>query len=173
MRTCPRPTRYLRHHSAHAEILCTQRWIRWDDGILTKWFIRRNLVQDRADLSISRGVLLDKLTFTSEYRVVDDPLVIWLQKLLNLFLDVLNLLLVTHVFEIVLLICFKAIRGIGTHVSDAAKELVNLVYVVNLRGILAGHLRLHQSGNTENKLSRIQSNRQELSDGANFLVAEP
>lgn len=171
--TCPGPTGDLWHHSAHAEILSAQRGIRWDDGILTKWFISRDLVQDGADLSVCGGVLLDELTFAPEYRVVDDPVVVRLQKLLNLFLDVVNLLLVAHVFEIVLLICFKAVRGVGTHISDAAEKLVDLVYVINLWGILTGYLRLHQSGNTKDKLGRIESNRQELSDGANFLVAEP
>lgn len=173
MRACPGPTRYLGHHSAHAEILCTQRWIRWDDGILRKWFVRRDLVQDRADFSVRRGVFLDELAFAPEYGVVDNPLVIRLQKLLYLFFDVVNLLPIAHVFEIVRLICVKAICGVRAHVSDAAKEFVDLVNVINLGGVLTAHLRLHQSGNTENELGRVEGHCQELSDGANFLVAEP
>ena len=155
VRTCPGPTRYLWHHSAHAEILCTQRWIGWDDGILRKCCVCRDLVQDRADFSVRRGVFLDELAFAPEYGVVDNPLVIRLQKLLYLFFDVVNLLPIAHVFEIVRLICVEAICGIRTHVCDAAKELVDLVYVINLGGILTAHLRLHQSRNAQNQLGRV------------------
>jgi len=116
---------------------------------------------------------LDELAVAPINRVINNFLVVVCNKLMYLFLNVLDLLLKVHVFDII--VDVLPVRGIRAHSRHAAEKLAHLVNVIYLRSILAQQLaferftfiqdlllllELHECRHADQELVTVESHRE-------------